>query len=75
MKTQIYNAEPGTGIRAAVENAILTARATGATVIVTLNDARFCVYRNTKTQEAIDTYLEVKNKMFITEQILKQKTM
>jgi len=73
-KTQnYYNAEPGTSVRTAIEKAIVLARATGKTTIVTLNDARFCVHPDTKLQHAIDVYLEVKNKMYETEKQLKQK--
>ena len=74
MKTQNYVVEPGTGIRPAIEAAILKARALNAPVIVEINSARFCVNPNTKIQGAIDTYLEVKKKMFETKQLLEQKT-
>lgn len=74
MKTQKHVVEQVTNIRPAIESAILKARALNAPVIVEMNDARFCVYPDTKLQGAIDTYLEVKTKMFETEQLLKQKT-
>jgi len=74
MKTQNYTVTPGTNIHDAAEKAILIARAVNRTIIVTMNGARFCVYPDTKVQSAIDTYLEVKNKMHETEKQLKQKT-
>ena len=73
MQPQIYKAQSGTSIRKAIEDAILKARAIKDKVIVTLNDARFSVSPDTKIQNAIGTYLEVKRKMFETEQLLKQK--
>ena len=74
MKPNIYNVEDGTNIREAVERAILIARAKNAPTIVQFNGVRFCVNPDTNRQEAIDTYLEVKEKMFETEKLLKQKT-
>ena len=73
MKSEIYNVEPKTSFRKAIEQAILIARAKNAPIIVQMNSTRFSVNPDTKMQEAIDTYLEVKNKMFETEQKLKQK--
>jgi len=73
MPIQFYNAKSGASIREEIENAILKARAINDTIIVTLNDARFSVSPDTKLQKAISTYLEVKRKMFETEQLLKQK--
>jgi len=64
----------GTSIRPAIETAILKARALNKPVIIEMNDARFCVNPNTTTQGAIDTYLEVKKKMFETKLFLEQKT-
>ena len=74
MKTQKHIVEPGTGIRPAIEAAILEARALNRPIIIEMNDARFCVNPDTKIQGAIDTYLEVKKKMFETKQLLEQKT-
>ena len=74
MKTQNYDAGNGINIGAVVAKAIFTARAIGVNVIVTFNGARFCVTPDTTTQKAIDTYMEVKNKMVETEQQLNQKT-
>lgn len=73
MQTQNYTVNPGTSINEAVERAILIARAVNRTLIVKMNGARFCVYPDTKVQDAIDTYLEVQNKMHETELALKQK--
>ena len=42
--------------------------------MIQMNDARFSVNADTQIQEAIDTYLEVKRKMFETEKKLKQKS-
>lgn len=70
----IYKPTPGTNIRTAVENAIKMARATGKDIFIEMNEARFCVNADTKTQDAIDAYMEVKRKMFETEQKLKQKS-
>jgi hypothetical protein len=67
-----YTPTPGTNIREAIENSIKMARATGKTIIVEMNSARFSVNGDTKTQDAIDAYLEVKRKMFETEKQLKQ---
>ncbi len=69
----IYKPTPGTNIRIAVENAIKMARATGKDIFIEMNEARFCVNADTKLQDAIDSYLEVKRKMFETQQQLKQK--
>jgi len=74
METHNYDAKSGMAIRKAIECALLKARATNAPIIVTLNEARFAVSPDTKIQKAIDTYLEVKRKMFETEQQLKLKT-
>ncbi len=74
-KTQNYDAEPGTSVRTAIEKAIIMSRATGKPTVVKLNEARFCVHPDTKLQHAIDVYLEVKNKMYETEQQLKQKAL
>lgn len=68
----IYKPTPGTNIRIAVENAIKMARATGKDIFIEMNEARFCVNADTKLQDAIDSYLEVKRKMFETQQQLKE---
>ena len=72
-QTQNYDAGSKTNIREEIEKAIIMARAAGKTTIVTLNGANFCVHPDTPLQKAIDVYLEVKNKMFETEQQLRQK--
>lgn len=76
MITPNYNYTPtkGTGLREAIENAIRMARATGKNIIIQINNARFCVDRDTKMQEAIDTYMDVKRKIYETEKQLKQKS-
>jgi hypothetical protein len=74
MKTQQYNVETGTSIRTAVEKAIIMARAVNNTIIVNFNKARFAVNPDSQIQDAINTYMDVKNKMYETEQQLKQKT-
>ena len=74
MNSNEYIAEPGENIRIAIERAILMARALKTHVFITLNGARFCVSSDTTVQHAINTYLEVKNKMLKTEEILKQHT-
>ena len=73
MQTQEYNVTPGTGIRKAVEEAQTIARAVNKAVIVAMNGARFCIHPDTTVQKAIDTYLEVKNKMFLTQQLLEKQ--
>ena len=69
-----YKPTPETNLRTAIENAVRIARATGTNVIIQMNNARFCVDRDTKTQDAIDAYMDVKRKIFETEQKLKQKS-
>ena len=69
-----FTAKPNSSLRQTIEQAILNARAVKSNIIVVINNARFCVGPDTTTQEAIDTYMEVKRKMFETEQKLKQKT-
>lgn len=71
---QIYEAKPFTGIRETVEKAIVIANGTNSVVIVVFNGARFAIEPNTKTQDAIDTYLAVRDKMTKTQQQLKQHT-
>ena len=68
-----YIVEADTPIKTAVENAIHMARATNTITIVNIKGTRFCVYPNTTVQEAIDTFFEVKNKMFETQKLLRQK--
>ena len=75
MKKYEYKPQKGMNIREAVENASRMARATGATIFVEMNGARFSVGPDTQMQTAIDAYLEVKNKMFETEKKLKQKAL
>jgi len=70
----IYKPTPETNLRTAIENAIRMARATGKNIIIQMNGARFCVDRDTKIQVAIDAYMDVKRKIFETEQKLKQKS-
>ena len=72
-ETQIYDAGKETNFRTAIEKGLIMSLATGKTTIIKLNGAQFCVHPDTKLQKAIDVYLEVKNKMFETEQLLKQK--
>lgn len=74
MGQQIYTPQSWVNIREAAENAIKMARATGKTIMIQMNDARFSVNADTQIQEAIDTYLEVKRKMFEAEKKLKQKS-
>ncbi len=73
MATQIYTPQPWMNLRQAIENATKMARATGKKIIIQINGARFCVNADTKMQDAIDAYMEVKRKMHETEQKLKQK--
>ena len=76
MSIQNYSYTPtkGTNLREAIENAVRMARATGKNIIIQINNARFSVDRDTKMQEAIDTYMDVKRKMYETEKQLKQKS-
>ncbi len=72
---QIYEAKPFTGIRETVEKAIVIANGTNSDVIVVFNATRFTIKPNTKTQDAIDTYLAIRDKMTKAQQQLKQHTM
>ena len=72
LEPEIYNAKPLENVRQTIENAILMARAKACNVIVQMNGARFSVKPDTKLQEAINTYLEVLDKIRKTEQQLKQ---
>ena len=72
METQIYTPQSHINLREAIENATKMARATGKKIIIKINDARFSVGPDTKMQDAIDAYMEVKRKMHETEQKLKQ---
>ena len=74
MATQTYTPKPLMNLRAAIEEAIRIARATGTTIIVNMNNVRFSVAPDTQIQDAIDTYLEVKNKMFETTKQLKENS-
>lgn len=69
----LYIAKPGTNIRQAVEHAIMLARTGNTNIIVQMNEARFSVNPDTKVQNAIDTYLEVLDKIHKTKEQLKQK--
>lgn len=71
---QIYEAKPFTGIRETVEKAIVIANGTNSDVIVVFNNTRFTIKPNTKTQEAIDTYLAIRDKMTKAQQQLRQHT-
>jgi hypothetical protein len=73
MGIQIYTPQSCVSIREAIENATKMARATGKKIIIQMNGARFSVNADTKVQDAINAYMEVKRKMFETEQKLKQK--
>ena len=74
MNSNEYMAKPSENINIAIERAVIMARALKTQVFITLNGARFCVSPDTTIQHAINTYLEIKDKMFKTEQLLKQKT-
>ena len=69
-----FIAKPNSNLRHNVEQAQVIARAMNSNIIIVMNNVRFSVGPDTKMQEAIDTYMEVKRKMFETEQKLKQKT-
>ena len=73
MKTQTYTPQSWVSLNQAIENATKMARATGTKIIIQMNDARFCVGPDTRMQDAIDAYMEVKRKIFETEQQLKQQ--
>ncbi len=75
MSTQIYEAKPYTNIRQASEEAIRIAHGINSDVIVVFNDTRFTIKPDTKTQDAIDTYLAIRDKMTKAQQQLKQHTM
>lgn len=75
MSTQIYEAKPYTNIRQASEEAIRIAQGINSDVIVVFNDTRFTIKPDTKTQDAIDTYLAIRDKMTKAQQQLKQHTM
>ena len=73
-KTREYAAEPRQSIREAVEEALRIARAINKTVIVRMDGARFGIHPDTTVQKAIDTYLEVLDKIFLSQrQLAKQK--
>lgn len=72
MATQTYTPKPLMNLREAIEDAIRVARATGNTIIISMNNVRFSVNADTQLQTAIDTYLEVQKKMFETTKQLKQ---
>lgn len=65
---------PGTNIRSAIENAIKMSRATGKDIYIKMNNALFCVNRDTQIQDALDLYLDALNKVKNTEQQLQQLT-
>ena len=69
-----YKTTPGTNIRTAVENAIRMARATGKNIIIEMNNARFCVNRDTDVQTGINAYLAVQDKITKTQQQLQMHT-
>lgn len=71
----IYKPTPWTSISMAIEGAIKMARATGKNVIIELNDVRFCVNRDTEFQDALNSYLAVKDKVAKAQQQLNQHTM
>ena len=72
MATQTYTPKPLMNLREAIEDAIRVARATGNTIIISMNNVRFSVNADTQLQTVIDTYLEVQKKMFETTKQLKQ---
>ena len=57
-----YTPLPGTTIREAIEHANRMARATGKDVIININDVQFSVNRETKVQDALNTYMDALNK-------------
>ncbi|MFQ6729908.1 MAG: hypothetical protein ACLRFK_02550 [Alphaproteobacteria bacterium] len=57
-----YTPFPGTTIRKAIEHANRMARATGKDVIININGVQFCVNRETKLQDALNTYMNALNK-------------
>lgn len=65
---------PGTTIREAIEKAIRMSCATGKDIIINMNGVQFCVNRETKTQDAINAYLDALNKMHNAEKQSKQHT-
>lgn len=69
-----YTPFPGTPIREAIEHAIRMSCATGKDIIINMNDAQFCVNRETKTQDAINAYLDALNKMHNAKKQSKQHT-
>ena len=73
-KSDKFNIPSNTNIRQGIEQAILIARALNSELIVQINGVRFGVNPDTKLQSAINTYLEIKNITFETEQQLTQKT-
>ena len=69
-----YTPFPGTTIREAVENAIRMSRATGKNIIININDVQFCVNRETKLQDAINTYMDALNKRYNETKQSQQRT-
>ena len=63
MTENIYKPTPWTSISKAIEDGMKMARATGKNIIIELNGTRFSVNRDTDFQSALDTYLEVKDKI------------
>ena len=70
---KVYVVEPGTNIRQAIEHAITMARVSCTDIIIQMNEARFSVGPDTNVQKAINTYLEVLDKIQKTTEQLKQK--
>lgn len=68
----VYKPTPWTSLRHAIEMAINIACATGKNIIIEINNTRFAVNRNTDMQTAINTYLDVRDKITKIEQQLKQ---
>jgi hypothetical protein len=69
-----YTPFSGTPIREAIEHAIRMACATGKDIIINMNGVQFCVNRETKTQDAINAYMDALNKIHNAEKQSKQHT-
>lgn len=69
-----YTPFSGTTIREAIEKAIRMSCATGKDIIINMNGVQFRVNRETKTQDAIDAYLDALNKMHNAKKQSKQHT-
>ena len=69
-----YTPFPGTTIREAIEHANRMARATGKDIIININGVQFCVNRETKVQDALNTYMDALNKKHNAQKRLKQHT-